>query len=117
MGNFTAVCKSDEVKEGQIKHVMVQGRAILIANVGGRYYAVDGRCPHLGGRLAQGELEGTVLTCPRHGSQFDIKDGHVVRWLKPTGMLSKVGKILKPEKALIAYNVKIVGGQVMVEVC
>ena len=116
MGNFTAVCKSDEVKEGQIKHVMVQGRAILIANVGGKYYAVAGRCPHLGGRLAQGKLDGTVITCPKHGSQFDITDGHVVRWLKSAGMLSKVGKILKSERSLIAYKVKIDGGEVMVEV-
>ena len=116
MGNFTAVCKADEVKEGQVKEVMVQDRAILIANVGGKYYAVASRCPHLGGRLAQGKLEGNLITCPKHGSQFNITDGHVVRWLKPTGMLSKVGKILKPERPLIAYKTKIEGGEVMVEV-
>ena len=116
MGNFTAVCKADEVKEGQVKEVTVQDRAVLIVNVGGKYYAVAGRCPHLGGRLAQGNLEGTVITCPRHGSQFDITDGHVVRWLKPTGVLSKVGRIVKPEKPLIAYKVKIEGSDVMVEV-
>ena len=116
MGNFTAVCKADEVKGGQVKEVAVQGRAVLIANVGGKYYAIAGRCPHMGGRLAQGKLEGTVITCPRHGSQFDMTDGHVVRWLKPTGMLSKVGKILKSEKPLIAYKTKIEGGDVMVEV-
>jgi 3-phenylpropionate/trans-cinnamate dioxygenase ferredoxin subunit len=116
MGNFTAVCKADEVKAGQVKEVTVQGRAVLISNVGDKYYAVAGRCPHLGGKLAQGKLEGTVITCPKHGSQFDITDGHVVRWLKPAGMLSKVGKILKSEKPLIAYKVKIEGGEVMVEV-
>jgi nitrite reductase/ring-hydroxylating ferredoxin subunit len=111
-----AVCKADEVKAGQVKDVTVQGRAVLIANVSGKYYAVDGRCPHLGGRLAQGKLEGTVIACPRHGSQFDVTDGHVVRWLKPTGMLSKIGKILKPEKPLTSYKVKIEGGEVLVEV-
>jgi 3-phenylpropionate/trans-cinnamate dioxygenase ferredoxin subunit len=116
MGNFTAVCKADEVKAGQVKEVTVQGRAVLISNVGDKYYAVAGRCPHLGGKLAQGKLEGTVITCPRHGSQFDITDGHVVRWLKTTGMLSNVGKILKSEKPLVAYKVKIEGGEVMVEV-
>jgi 3-phenylpropionate/trans-cinnamate dioxygenase ferredoxin subunit len=116
VSNFTVVCKAGEVKEGQMKEVMVQGRAILIANVGGKYYAVASRCPHLGGRLAQGKLEGTVIACPRHGSQFDITDGHVVRWLKPTGMLSKVGKILKSERPLIAYKIKIEGGEIMVDV-
>ena len=116
MGNFTAVCKADEVKAGQVKEVTVQGRAILIANVGGKYYAVAGKCPHLGGRLAQGKLEGNLITCPKHGSQFNITDGHVVRWLKSTGMLSKIGKILKSERPLIAYKVKIEGGNLMVEV-
>jgi 3-phenylpropionate/trans-cinnamate dioxygenase ferredoxin subunit len=115
VGNFTVVCKSDEVKEGQMKEVTGQGRAILIANVGGKYYAVAGRCSHMGGKLAQGKLEGTVITCPRHGSQFDVTDGHVVCWLKPTGMLSKVGKILKSERPLIAYKIKIEGSEVMVE--
>ena len=99
-----------------MKEVMVQNRDVLIANVGGKYYAVAGRCPHLGGRLAQGKLEDTVITCPRHGSQFDITDGHVVRWLKPAGLLSKVGRIVKPEKPLIAYRTKIEGGEIMVEV-
>ena len=116
MGNFIAVCKADGVEASQMKEVAVQGRAVLIANVGGKYYAVAGRCPHLGGKLAQGKLEGTVITCPKHGSQFDITDGHVVRWLKSTGMLSKIGKILKSERPLIAYKTKIEGGQVMVEV-
>ena len=116
MGNFIAVCKADGVEASQMKEVAVQGRAVLIANVGGKYYAVAGRCPHLGGKLAQGKLEGTVITCPKHGSQFDITDGHVVRWLKPAGILSKVGKMLKPEKPLTSYKVKIEGGEVMVEV-
>ena len=116
MGNFIAVCKADEVKAGQVKEVAVQGRAILIANVGGKYYAVAGRCPHLGGRLAQGKLDGTMITCPKHGSRFDITDGHVVRWLKQSGLLSKVGRIVKPERPLIAYKTKIEGGEVMVEV-
>jgi 3-phenylpropionate/trans-cinnamate dioxygenase ferredoxin subunit len=116
MGIFMSVCKTDEMQEGRMKEVTVQGRAILIVKVGGKYYAVAGKCSHLGGNLAQGTLEGTVVTCPKHGSQFDIADGHVVRWLKPAGIMSKVGKVLKSEKPLVTYNTKIDGGEVMIEV-
>ncbi len=44
----------------------------LLARVGDKYYAADNRCPHMGGKLSPGKLEGTVVTCPRHGSQFDL---------------------------------------------
>ena len=56
MSNFTALCKADEIKADQMKEVMVQDQAILISNVGGKYYAVAGRCPHLGGQTGAGEV-------------------------------------------------------------
>jgi nitrite reductase/ring-hydroxylating ferredoxin subunit len=56
-----------------------------------------------------------VVTCPLHGSQFDISNGQVVRWLKG-GLMSKVGKALKPSKDLTVYNVKVEDGRVLVEI-
>lgn len=52
---------------------------ILLAFVGGAYYALNNRCPHMGGSLADGRLEGTTVTCPRHGSSFDIRTGQVLQ--------------------------------------
>jgi 3-phenylpropionate/trans-cinnamate dioxygenase ferredoxin subunit len=115
MGEFTEVSKIDELKNGTMKAVSVAGREILLAKVGDNYYAVDGRCPHMKGNLAQGKLEGTVVTCPLHGSQFDISNGRVVRWLRG-GLMSKVGKALKPSKDLTVYNVRVEDGRVLVEV-
>ena len=115
MGEFTEVFKIDELKNGTMKTVNVAGRQILLARVGDKYYAVDNLCPHMKGNLSQGKLEGTVVTCPRHGSQFDISNGRVVRWLKG-GLMSKVGKALKTSKDLTVYNVKVEGGRVLVEV-
>lgn len=71
--------------------------------------------PRMKGDLSLGKLEGTVVTCPRHGSQFDISTGQVVRWLKG-GLMSKVGKAFKMSKALMVYNVKVEDGRVLVEV-
>ena len=115
MGEFTEVSKIDELKNGTMKSVNVAGRQILLARVEDKYYAVDNLCPHMKGNLAQGKLEGTVVTCPLHGSQFDINNGQVVRWLKG-GFMSKVGKAIKLSKGLTVYNVKVEDGRVLVEV-
>jgi 3-phenylpropionate/trans-cinnamate dioxygenase ferredoxin subunit len=115
MGEFTEVSKIDELKNGTMKAVSAAGREILLARVGDKYYAADNRCPHMKGDLSQGKLEGTVVTCPLHGSQFDISNGRVVRWLKG-GLMSKMGGALKLSKDLAVYNVKVEDGKVLVEV-
>lgn len=115
MGEFTEVSKIDELKDGTMKAVSAAGREILLARIGDNYYATDNRCPHMKGDLSQGKLEGTVVTCPLHGSQFDISNGQVVRWLRG-GLMSKMGKALKLSKELTVYNVKVEDGSVLVEV-
>jgi len=110
------VGKIGELQDGIMKEVAVQGQEILLAKVGSRYYAADGRCPHLGGRLAQGKLEGTVVTCPLHGSQFNLTTGQVVRWLKGSGVLSALGKALKGPRPINTYKVKVEGDRILVEI-
>ena len=114
MSKFIEVAKIEELKSGTMKTVIAGGREILLARVGDKYYATDNRCPHVKGDLSQGKLEGTVITCPLHGSQFDISNGQVVRWLKG-GLMSKIGKALKLSRNLAVYNVKIEDGKVLVE--
>lgn len=60
-----------KVKSGQ--------RDILLVNAGNTFYALNNRCPHMGGSLADGRLEGTAVTCPRHGSSFDVRTGKVLQ--------------------------------------
>ncbi len=116
MGRFVEVAKKDDVANGTMKEVKVEGQDILLARVADKYYAIDNRCPHFGGNLSRGRLEGTVVTCPLHGSQFDITTGQVVRWLKGAGVLSAVGKALKPARAVTTYKVKIEGDNVLVQI-
>jgi 3-phenylpropionate/trans-cinnamate dioxygenase ferredoxin subunit len=113
MSKFTEVAKIEELKSGTMKMVMAEGHEILLARVGDKYYSVNNRCPHMKGNLSQGKLEATVVTCPRHGSQFDISNGQVVRWLRG-GIMSKVGSALKPPKDLVVYNVKVEDGKILV---
>jgi 3-phenylpropionate/trans-cinnamate dioxygenase ferredoxin subunit len=114
MSKFTQIAKIEELTSGTMKTVMAEGREILLVRVGDKYFATDNRCPHMKGDLSRGKLEGTVVTCPRHGSQFDITSGQVVRWLKG-GLMSKLGGVLKAPKALTIYNLKVENGKILVE--
>ena len=114
MSSFIEVAKTEEIKSGTMKKVTAGGQEILLVRVGDKYYAVSSRCPHMNGDLSQGTLEGTIVTCPRHGSQFDVSNGQVVRWLKG-GLMSKLGGALKTSKGLRAYNVKVGDGRVLAE--
>lgn len=115
MGDSVQVAETGELADGTMKEALAEGREILLARVGDEYHAADNRCPHMGGKLSQGELEGTVITCPRHGSQFDLSDGRVVRWLKGAGVISKVGKALKSPRSLVTYKVKIEDDRMLIE--
>lgn len=114
MSKFIEVAKTGELRSGTMKMVMAEGREVLLARVGDKYHAVDNRCPHMNGTLSQGKLEGTVVTCPLHGSQFDITNGQVVRWLKG-GLMSKLGSALKTPTTLKVYNVSIEGDKIRIE--
>jgi len=115
MSKFVEVAKAEELKNGTMKKVFADGHEILLARVGDKYYATDNQCPHMKGDLSQGKLEGTIVTCPVHGSQFYVSDGALVRWLKG-GLMSKLGSALKMSKTLKAYNIKVEDGKVLVEV-
>ena len=112
---FVEILNRDELLDGQMKMVDIQGHEILVARVGEDYYATDNRCPHMGGNLSLGKLDGFVITCPRHHSQFDIKDGHVIRWTDWTGIKLSLGKILKSPRNLKSYDVTLDGEKIMVD--
>ena len=116
MGGMIEIGRIGEFQNGTMKEIIVEGHEILIARVGNQYYATDNRCTHMGGKLSLGKLEGTVVTCPRHGSQFDLKDGKVVRWLKGSGLLFALGKVLKSPRPLSKYNIQVVDDKILVEV-
>ncbi|MFC1915709.1 Rieske (2Fe-2S) protein [Chloroflexota bacterium] len=116
MANLIEAGKISDLKDGNMKEVLAQGRVILVAKIEDKYYAADNRCPHLGGNLSQGKLEGTIVTCLRHGSQFDLTDGRIVRWTTWSGMISRLSKVLKPPKPLTVYNTKIENGKILIEI-
>ena len=69
------VAKRDDIPNGAIKRVEVDGVEVLLCNVEGEIFAVEDVCTHDGGPLDQGELQGCQIMCPRHGALFDVRTG------------------------------------------
>lgn len=103
MGEFVKVARTDEIGPGQGKVVAVGDKLIALFNIDGSFHAIDDTCTHVGGPLSEGELEGTLVTCPWHGAVFDLTTGDV---LGPPA----VQKVTK-------YNTRVEDGVVEVEVC
>jgi nitrite reductase/ring-hydroxylating ferredoxin subunit len=74
------VGKTADIAPGKMQKVSVDGRDILVANINGDYYACDDTCTHAGASLAEGVLEGNVITCGWHGAKFDCKSGKLEKF-------------------------------------
>ena len=68
-----------DVDQGQMRAYDVAGTRVNVVNASGHLYAIDDTCTHAGCSLANGQLEGTTVTCACHGSQFDVISGSVLR--------------------------------------
>ncbi|MEW6269785.1 MAG: Rieske 2Fe-2S domain-containing protein [Thermodesulfobacteriota bacterium] len=80
---FRRVCRIDDVWQGDMALLEVDGDEVLLVHLeDDDVRAFDPRCPHQGWSLAEGTLEGTVLTCGMHGWEFDVRCGAGVN---PTG--------------------------------
>jgi nitrite reductase/ring-hydroxylating ferredoxin subunit len=70
------VAKTSDIPEGKMIHITISGKKdILVANVGGSYYATSNICSHEKAKLHEGELNGKELTCPWHGAKWDVTSG------------------------------------------
>ena len=76
---FVKLCDKNTLPVGELKAFKLKGHEILAVNVGDKIFCLDARCTHAGSPLAEGTLNGEVLTCPWHYSQFDITSGMVLR--------------------------------------
>lgn len=99
-----------ELQQGEMKEYSAEGKSFLVARLADNLFAVSPRCPHLGCRLAEGQLEGRIITCPCHGSQFDVTNGELMRWIPdwpaPIGLVTKSIGWARP---LNSYRVEIAG--------
>ncbi len=102
MAEFVKVASTDEIKDGKMKGFTVKGNKLLIANVKGKYFSMCSTCTHKGGPLADGKLQGNIVTCPWHGRKFDVTTGKVVE--EP------------PKENEKKYGVKVKGKDILVKI-
>ena len=86
---------------GEALRVEVKGVPVAVFNLGGELRAIGAKCTHRGGPLEKGPISGRAVTCPWHGSQFDLDTGQVLR-----------GPATVPEPA---YKARIEGGVLVID--
>jgi len=91
--------KIDEIPIGMMKSFTIEDKEVLVVNYSGKFYAISNRCTHVGGDLSKGKLEGNIVTCPRHGSKFDVTTGNRIagpaKQNEPTYQVEVKGSNLK----------------------
>lgn len=102
MADYVKVATTNEIEPGQARLVDVNGKRIALFNVDGAFFALDNTCTHRGGPLAEGKLSGYEVTCPWHGSTFDVRTGEVV---SPPA-----------QRAVAHYGVRVTGTTVEVQI-
>jgi len=107
--SFTDVAQANEIPTGRMKSYSVGGKQILVANIDGKLYAINNVCTHAGGDLSKGKLEGRIVTCPRHGSKFDVTTGKSISG-------PKIGFLRLKTKDETAYEVKVEENRIKINV-
>lgn len=101
MAQTVSVAKVSELPPGKIKKVVVEGKEIALYNVNGRYFATSNICPHQGGPLDEGDLDGNLVICPWHGWMFSVEDG---------------SSVMSPNIRIRCYEVQVDGDEIRVKV-
>lgn len=99
---FVKVARSDEIRPGEAKRVIVDDLPVAVFNVDGRFYAIEDTCSHEEASLSEGEVDGEVVECPRHGAQFNIRTGRALS--------------LPAVAPVETFAIKVEGGDVFVDV-
>jgi len=101
MSEFVTVAKVGDIPEGRGISCLVGDTVVGVFNDGGRYFAINDLCPHMGASLADGELENGVVACPWHAWRFRVCDG---TWCD------------NPRIKTDSYEVRVAGDQIQVRV-
>lgn len=75
MKSFVTVARAVDLPSGECQVVEVGNIEVVLINRDGNFFAVDNVCPHQGGPLGEGDIEGDALICPWHGWRFNFKNG------------------------------------------
>ena len=95
------VCKTTQISVGQMKKISVDGKDIVVANIGGDYFAINDTCTHAGGSLSEGEIEDSTIICDWHGAQFDCKNGKLIKFPAKINDLEVYNVVVEEDNILV----------------
>lgn len=98
---YVPVATTTEVPSGGCKVVQLHQRFVAVFNVEGAFHAIDHECPHEGGPLGAGEVDGRIVVCPWHGWAFDVTTGHC-----PTS----------PDICVERFPLRVVGSEIQIQI-
>jgi 3-phenylpropionate/trans-cinnamate dioxygenase ferredoxin subunit len=75
---YVPLCNAADIPPGTTGDFQVGGKSVLVANCEGTFHAIEDRCTHDDGPLAEGRLSRCQVECPRHGARFDLKTGRAL---------------------------------------
>ncbi|MCO4758367.1 MAG: non-heme iron oxygenase ferredoxin subunit [Oceanospirillaceae bacterium] len=78
MTSWQDICALSDLPPDNRMVIPVGNISLLLINVSGEIFAVENLCPHDGGKLHEGPVEGTEVICPRHGARFCLRTGEVL---------------------------------------
>lgn len=109
--------EAKKLKSGEMKEFNLNGVSFLLILYQGKYYAVGNKCTHLGCKLSKGKLEENNLSCPCHGSKFDITNGKVVDWISHwPKFISSLTKTLGLARPLVTYKISQKNNDVYIDI-
>lgn len=116
------IATTSDVSTDKVLKASADGKSVLVAKVGDQYCSVANKCPHLGLPMAKGKFENGVITCPFHGSKFEICTGKNVEWVESfvgiplPGAAKKMMAMGKSPTDVASFNVTQTGEDLFVEV-
>lgn len=106
MKNRLELFNADGLKEGVMKRVEAGKKGILVVRVKGRLYAIGDKCTHMGCSLSEGQMEESVVTCPCHGTKFDVTNGKVIKWVSKYPLIGKMTSFMKRDEPVYEVSVE-----------
>ncbi len=95
------VCKTTQISVGQIKKISVDGKDIVVANIGEDYFAMNDTCTHAGASLSEGKIEDSTIICDWHGAQFDCENGKLIKFPAKINDLEVYNVIVEEDNILV----------------
>ena len=95
------VCKTTQISVGQMKKISVDGKDIVVANIGGDYFAMNDTCTHASASLSEGKIEDSTIICDWHGAQFDCKNGKLIKFPAKIDDLEVYNVVVEEDNILI----------------